>query len=363
MVITNNLELLLYPGLGAFVVALLSTFFVIKYYRHKGWLDDPAVNKHSKVTHKTAVPRGGGIPIFLAIVLAGYTAIGIDKHFLGILGGSFILMITGVLDDIYNISPYKRLLIGIIAATFVVASGIGIAYVSNPFGEIGTVINLNQPQYEIYLLGKTRTIWVLADIFAIIWIVWMMNIVNWSKGLDGQMPGFVAIAAVIIGVLSLRFVGDVTQWPVIKLAGITAGAYLGFLFWNMYPQKIMPGYGGGSLAGYLLAVLSILSGAKVAAMILILGIPIIDATYTIIRRLLQNKSPVWGDRGHLHHLLLDIGWGKRRIAIFYWFSTLILGVFALNLNSSQKIFTIIALTLILGGVILWLNLLKTSTKK
>ena len=176
------------------------------------------------------------------------------------------------------------------------------------------------------------------------------------------MPGFVAIAAVFLGLLSLRFIGDPTQWEVIQLAGITAGSFLGLLFWNRYPQKIMPGYGGGSLAGFLLAILSILSGAKVAALILLLGVPVIDAVYTIIRRLIQGKSPVWGDRGHLHHRLLDAGLSKSQIAYFYWGITLILGVVTLQLNSNQKIFALIMLTVILSTVILWLQKLSKGIK-
>jgi UDP-GlcNAc:undecaprenyl-phosphate GlcNAc-1-phosphate transferase len=270
--------------------------------------------------------------------------------------GAFILTIIGVLDDIFDLSPYVRILTTILAALVVVAAGIGIAYFTNPFGPPGSIIHIDQPQIAFYLFGKTRSIWVIADLFAVIWILWMANIVNWSKGLDGQMPGITAIAAIFIGLLSLRYVSDVTQWPVIKLATITAGAYLGFLVWNFYPQKIMPGYGGGSLAGYLLAVLAILSVAKVATMILILAIPTADAGYTIIRRLLRGKSPVWGDRGHLHHRLLDAGWTKPQIALFYWFTTALLGFLSLQLNSTQKLFTIAMITLIIGGFLIWLKL-------
>jgi UDP-GlcNAc:undecaprenyl-phosphate/decaprenyl-phosphate GlcNAc-1-phosphate transferase len=186
---------------------------------------------------------------------------------------------------------------------------------------------------------------------------------NWSKGVDGQLPGIVVIAALVIGVLSWRFTEDVTQWKVIGLSAITAGAYLGFLPWNFYPQKMMPGYGGGALAGYLLAVLSILSGAKLATLILVLGIPMIDAVYVIINRLRKRQSPVWGDRGHFHHKLMDLKWGKRRIAIFYWLVTLILGVVALQLNARQKAFTIVLLALTFGGILLWANYFIISSKR
>lgn len=351
------------PALLAFAITVLTTPIVIHLYSRFGWLDDPKTNTHAKVTHAQPTPRGGGLPIFISLLTVSLISIGLDKHLLGILAGSSILTLVGTLDDIKDLNPYARLVTGTLAALCVVAAGIGIAYVTNPFGSPGSVIHLNQPQIPIYLWGKLRTIWVLADLFAVLWIVWLMNIVNWSKGLDGQMPGFVAIAAFFLGLLSFNFVGDFTQWPVIKLAAITSGAFLGLLVWNRYPQKIMPGYGGGSLAGFLLAVLAILSGAKLAAMILILGIPIADAIYTIVRRIWNKQSPVWGDRGHLHHHLLDLGWSKPQIARFYWFSTLVLGLLALQLTSSQKLFTILAVGLLVGGLLFWLKLIRQNVIK
>ena len=180
-----------------------------------------------------------------------------------------------------------------------------------------------------------------------------MNIIGWSCGVDGQLPGFVTIAAVIIGILGLRANQDITQWPVIILAAACAGAYLGFLPWNFYPQKIMPGYSGKSLAGFFLAVLAILSGAKVATMILVLGVPMADAVLTIIRRVATGHSPVWGDRGHLHHKLLDLGFSKRRIAVFYWLFSVVLGVGALFLNSQQKFYAMVMVFVILVAFSVW----------
>jgi UDP-GlcNAc:undecaprenyl-phosphate GlcNAc-1-phosphate transferase len=189
-----------------------------------------------------------------------------------------------------------------------------------------------------------------------------MNMINWSKGLDGQLPGMVVVAAAVIGGVSLRYTEDLTQWSVTMLAGITAGAYFGFLPWNFFPQKMMPGYGGGSLAGYLLAVLSILSGAKLATLVLVLAVPMIDAGYVIIRRLSKGKSPVWGDRTHFHHKLLDMGWSKRKIAIFYWVISALLGLITLQLNPWQKAVTIGLITFTFGVLLLWLNYFTMSSK-
>ncbi|MBU0998274.1 undecaprenyl/decaprenyl-phosphate alpha-N-acetylglucosaminyl 1-phosphate transferase [Patescibacteria group bacterium] len=277
----------------------------------------------------------------------------LDKHLIGILIGATIIVIMGILDDKYNLNPYLRIGIGFIAAAAPIISGIGISYISSPTGGI---IDLSNPKINFLFFGEERSIWLLSDLFALFWIVFMMNILNMgAKGVDGQLSGVAAIAAITIALLSLKFSADITQWPIITLASITAGAFIGFLPWHFYPQKIMPSYGGATLAGYLLAVLSILSTTKVGTLVVVLSVPLIDTGYTILRRVLSGKSPVWGDRGHLHHRLLDLGWGKRRVAIFYWAITAILGILSLYLNTRSKLYTIIGIVILLGGIILWLT--------
>ena len=342
----------LLPLIVSFLIAFITTPLVIKLAIHFGWVEDPKKKKHPKVIHHYPVPRIGGLPIITALLFSSFLFLPVDKHLLGILAGALFATTIGVIDDRYDLNPYLRLLTGFFSAGLVVAAGIGIAFITNPFNGI---IHLDQPRIYFQLLGETRSLWLLADFFALIWIVWCMNMVNWSSGLDGQLSGVVPIAALTIALLSLRFTEDVTQWNVAILAAITAGAYLGFLPFHLYPQKIMPGYSGASLAGFLLAVLSILSGAKIATLILVLGIPMIDGSYTIVRRLLTKKSPVWGDRGHLHHRLLDLGWNKRQVAFFYWLVTALLGLIALNLNSRQKFYTIVMLALIIGGFLIWIT--------
>ena len=335
-------QMILAPFLISFLVSFLITPLVIKLACFLGLVDNPQCRSHPAQIHQGTIPRAGGLAIFMGVLLTSLVFLPFDRHLKGILSGAAIVIIVGLWDDKVDLSPYLRLLTNFLAAGMVVEAGIGIVFINNPFDGI---IHLNQP---------------IADLFALFWIVWCMNMVNWSKGVDGQMPGFVAIAAVIIGILSLKFSADITQWPVAILAFITAGAYLGFLPWNFYPQKIMPGYGGGSLGGYLLATLSILSTTKVGTMILVLGVPLIDGVYTIVRRLASGRLPFWGDRGHLHHRLLDLGWGRRRIAIFYWVISALLGVFALNLNPRQKFYTVVFLAALIGGGLLWLRRLKES---
>lgn len=350
---SNLRNLFLYPWLVAAIVSFLFTPLVIKFAKKIGIIDDPAKNKHPKVIHTYPVPRGGGIPIFIALLLTSLIFLPFDKQLIGILVGATILVVMGVLDDKYNLNPYLRLIICFLAAAAPIASGIGISFITNPMG--GT-LNLSSPQISFDFLGETHSIWVISDIFAILWITFLMNIVNMgAKGVDGQLSGVAVIAALTIAFLSLRFSADITQWPVIILAAITAGAYLGFLPWHIFPQKIMPGYGGSTLAGYLLAVLSILSTTKVGTLIVVLGVPLIDTGYTIIRRILKHQSPVWGDRGHLHHRLLDAGLTKTQVSFFYWAITAVLGFLALNLNTTHKIYTMVGIAMLLGGLILWLT--------
>ncbi len=345
------------PFLAAFIISLLSTPLTIKLARRFRLVDDPANRRHPAHTHQGIIPRAGGLPIFLSLTFTSLLFLPLDKHLKGVLFGAALLIIIGLLDDRFDLNPYLRLFTCLLAAGMVVVAGIGIAFINNPFNGI---IHLDQPQIYFEFLGKTRSIWVLASFFALFWIVWMANIVNWAKGFDGQLPGIVTIAALTIALLSFRFSADVTQWPVTILAAITAGAYFGFLPFNFYPQKIMPGYGGGTLAGFMLAVLAILSTTKIGTAIVVLGVPVIDAIYSIARRLAAGRSPVWGDRGHLHHKLLDEWhWGKRRTAIFYWLVTALLGAVALSLNSRQKFYTIIMIAVAIGGVLLWLNFFTT----
>lgn len=328
----------------AAVVSYAITPLVKQYFISRNWTEDP-IKKHQKTHNATAlttVPRGGGLPVFIGILTSLLVFIPIDKHLLGIVFAASITLIVGLWDDIVDLSPKFRLYTNLLAALIVVVSGIGIAYISNPFGGI---IDLSVFKINFEFFGS-HSIWVISDLLAIFWIVWCMNITGWAAGVEGQLPGFVSVAAVFIGILGLRYSQDTTQWPVIILAGALAGAYLGFLPHNFYPQTIMPGYSGKSLAGFFLAVLSLLSGAKLATLILLLGIPMIDASFVLIRRIVTKRSIFRPDGQHLHHLLLKAGWSRSQIAVFYWSITFILGMISLFLNSQQKLYVFIGLLLI-----------------
>ncbi|MBI4100625.1 undecaprenyl/decaprenyl-phosphate alpha-N-acetylglucosaminyl 1-phosphate transferase [Candidatus Microgenomates bacterium] len=352
---------LLFPFLTAFIFSFISTPFVIRLARYFELVDNPKVRKHPAHVHSHTIPRAGGLAIYFGIIISVILFFPFSKQLLGIVGGMTALIFIGLLDDKFDLNPYFRLVTNCFAALLVIGSGISIAYITNPFGGI---IHFDTLRIKFNFFGP-HSIIVWADLLALIWIVWCMNMVNWSKGVDGQMPGFTAISAFILGILAFRFAigGDSSQWFVVVFSFIAAGAFSGFIPFNFYPQRVMPGYGGGSLAGFILAILAILSGAKLATAILVLGVPMVDACYTIARRMFSKRSPVWADRGHLHHKLMDLGWGKRRIALFYWLLSAILGAVSLNLNSRGKFFAIVLVGVLLGGVLLWLSFWATFSRQ
>ncbi len=348
------------PFLVTFFLTTLATPIVIAIAKKYKFVDDPKTRYHPAHTHKGIIPRAGGLAIFFGFAISLLLFIPITKLTIGLLLGASLLVGIGLLDDKKDVSPYIRLGTNALASLIMVGAGAGIPYITNPLS--GGIIHLDTWRIAFSFFG-THSILVWADLLAFIWIMWTMNIVGWSAGVDGQMPGFVAIAALTLGALSLRFIAaDPSQQIIAILAFITAGAFIGFIPWNFYPQKIMPGYGGKTLAGFLLAILGILSFGKFGTALLVLGIPTIDAIYTLIRRVGGKKSPVWADRGHLHHRLLDLGWGKRRIALFYWGVSAILGIIALTVTSQQKVFTLLAVTVGVLAFLIWIQFFTQFSK-
>ncbi len=328
----------------AAIVSYLLTPPTIKLAKRLQLVTDKRKRSHPAHTHVGIIPRGGGAPIFAAILLSVIIFIPLNKILIGILISSFMLLIVGLIDDHSDTSPYVRFLLNILISALIVSFGLGIPYISNPFGG---VIRLDQWKIAFDFFGKHRIL-ILADTLAVLWLVWTMNMVNWSKGVDGQLPGFVAITGIFLGLLSQRFTAhDISVNTVVMISFAVGGAYLGFLPYNFYPQKIMPGYGGGALAGFLLGILSILSFGKLGTAVLILSMPMIDAIYTIFRRIKEKKSPFKADWGHFHHRLMEIGWGKRRIAVFYWIISFILGVSSMFLDGPKKVIAFITVALLI----------------
>lgn len=352
------------PIISIILISSLITFavtpFVILLAKKYNLLDNPKTRTHPAHTHKGIIPRAGGVSVFIGIFLPVFLFLPVTKITIGIFLGAFTLILLGLWDDIRDRSPYIRIVINCLSAILVIGTGVGIPYITNP---IGGIIHFNQFTFNFDFLGNS-TILILADIIALLWIVWTTNIIGWSGGIDGQLPGFVSISAFIIGILSLRFIpDDPKQWYVTFLSFATAGAFLGFLPWNFYPQKIMPGYGGKTLAGFMLAILSILSYSKLGTAMLVLIVPMTDAFFVFIRRIISGKSPVRASSGHLHHHLLALGWGRRKIAIFYWTISACTGIVALVLNSKQKIFAGVLMLVTVSMFIIWIYFMRKFSEK
>lgn len=336
------------PLIFSFLTTSILVIPTIVFAKRLKMVDDPKLRPHPAHIQKRTVPRAGGLPIFIGIVFAVLFFIPIEKQTLGIILGLLILLLIGLLDDKYQkLSPYLRLFGQFVAAAIVVLSGVGIRFITNP---LGGIIHLDPS---------------VANILALLWIVWVMNMINWSKGVDGQMPGIVTVACLILGLLAIKFhiLGDLNQATVGKLSFISAGSALGLLLFNWHPAKIFPGFSGSNILGFMIATLAILSGAKLATAGLVLLIPATDFAYTFIRRILQGKSPVWGDRGHLHHKLLDVGFTHQQISLFYILGSVILGTIALSLSSGGKLFASLLVTTIILGGILWLNFFGGLSKQ
>ncbi|RJR16469.1 undecaprenyl/decaprenyl-phosphate alpha-N-acetylglucosaminyl 1-phosphate transferase [Candidatus Microgenomates bacterium] len=349
--------MLLFPAVIACVITYACTPLVIRLAHHLKLVDDPKKRKHPAVTHTGVIPRAGGFALLLGILVPSLLFLPSHNAVLALLFAAVLTVIVGLYDDKKDRSPYIRFALNIATAAIVVFSGVTAPFITNPFGGI---LFLTQPLVQLTLPTFVFTM-TIGDVFAMLWIVWTMNIVGWSSGVDGQMPGFVAITAGMLGILALRFSTlDISQTIVATLAFITAGSFLGFLPWNFYPQKIMPGYGGKTLAGLMLASIAILSGGKVGSALLLLAIPMIDAAYSLVRRVINKQSPFKPDRAHLHHRLLQLGWGKRKIAILYWAVSLLIGLIALQLDSRQKVFVFFMAFVIIGGILYWISLVTQT---
>jgi len=343
---------IIFAFLASLILTVFSIPFAIKLSKKFGLIDDPKKRPHPAHIHTKVIPRGGGLPIFIGIIIPMFLFLPTNSTLIGIALGLTILLIVGLLDDKFtNFNPYIRLSLLFLAAAFPVLSGVSIPFITNPFNLISsenTYISFGQSIFSSITLG---------DILAFFWIVTLTQIINWSKGVDGQMPVITLIASLTLGFLSLKFFlqDDPNQLNVAKLSFIVAGTSLGFLIFNWYPAKIFPGFSGSTVLAFMLAILAILSGAKLATALLVLAVPSADFIYTFIRRVLSGHSPVWGDRGHLHHKLLNLGWSHQRISLFYGVFSAIFGLLAISLDIASKAFVVLAVVAVSFGFILWLN--------
>lgn len=334
--------------LASFLLSYLLTFLFKKIAPKIGAMDVPNERK----VHKKPVARLGGVAIFFSLFLVASIILPIDKHFVGIFTGAFILLFFGVLDDIFILKPSIKLVGQIMAALAIIASGIGINYVTNP---LGGLIYLDFWKIPVELLGTIYNFTVWADLFTLFWILVVINAVNFLDGLDGLAAGVSGIAGVVLFFLSL--LPPVLQTNTATLSLILSGSAFGFLILNFHPAKIFMGDSGSQFLGFIIAVLAIFSGGKIATALLLLGLPIIDLLWAVIRRLKAGVSPFKPDKNHLHHELLKLGLSQRDAVLVIYFFTAFFGLFAiLSTQSFYKLVGIVLLALLVIGFTIFMYL-------
>ena len=322
------------PMATAAVLSFFLTPISINIANRLGLIDNPKTHKHPAMLLTRAIPRAGAAPIFITILLISLLFISFNQQIIGIFLAAAVSLFVGLLDDKYDLNPYFRFGSQLTAALIVIYFGLQITYINNP---AGGVIPITNPNFKIDFINPIYPLAPLAILATLFWIIWTMNMLSWSNGVDGQFPGIVTVAAIVIGLLSIR---DATQENTTLLSFITAGAVLGTVPFTWHKSHLLYGFGSTSL-GLILASLSILSGTKVATSLLVLMVPTLDALFAIIRRVRSGQSPFWGDRAHFHHKLLDLGFSQSRIATFYWVVSIFLGIIAAYSSGSGKLLAIL----------------------
>ena len=301
-------------GLGFALAAALTcvlSLAVARVCRRRGVLDRPEPRR----VHTVAVPRLGGIAIFLSFLTVSLLlfrpANDYELHvYAGLIVAAVLVVAVMAYDDVRGLPPLPRLGVQTLAALIAMF----------PAGH-GTLIEvLHNPLIAVDSSHTFLALWIAVP-FTWFWIVGMMNTINWVDGLDGLAGGIVAITALVMAAISWML----GQHTAALLCAVLAGATLGFLPLNWHPARLFMGDSGAMFLGLALAVLANVGGAKLAMMLMLLGFPILDTARVIVRRVRQGRSPLHFDRSHLHHRLLAGGLSQRQIALLFYAVTGLFG--------------------------------------
>lgn len=309
---------LLLTFLVAFACSLAFTPLAIKIAPKIGAVDIP---KDSRRMHKRAIPRFGGMAIYIGTVVSLLIfGSGHEKLYPVIIGGTLIY-ILGVVDDLKNLKPGLKFSAELLIATAMYAMGLRIRFIANYFGE-----------------GNVHFGTVLCFVVTVLWIVGITNTINLVDGLDGLAAGIAAIASLCIAYIAYIHGSQYGMMTVCLAMLALAGSAIGFLPYNFYPAKIFMGDGGSLFLGFMIAVLSVVGPLKrstiiaVAVPVIVLGIPIFDTFFAIFRRAANRQPIMQADRGHLHHRLMDSGYGQRRAVIMLYGISGVMGMAAVLIS-------------------------------
>lgn len=311
--------------LAAFIASILFTPLVKRLAFRIGAVDKPNYRK----VHAKIMPRIGGLAIFLAFLVGVLVLLPTNEAMIPILIGAFIIIITGVLDDMLEISAKAKFLGQTVAAAVIIFYGhIEIDFINLPFGGVVDFGYLSIP-------------------LTLIWIVGITNAINLIDGLDGLAAGVSTIALVTLA--AMAFIMGNTF--VLVMATVLAVSTIGFLFYNFHPAKIFMGDTGALFLGFMISVLALLGFKNVTFVslvipIVMLGVPISDTFFAIVRRLLNKQPPFQPDKSHLHHRLLSIGFTHRQTVIIIYGIAIMFGLAAV-IFSMAKLWGAILLILVL----------------
>lgn len=317
-------RLLLALGVSA-LISFLSTPVVSRMAYKVGAIDIPKDNRRM---HDHPIPRLGGLAIAIAFLLSTFLLEQLDGQMQGILLGSIVILVLGVMDDCMALPALPKFFVQIFAAIIVVMHGCTIRYVTNPFSSVPG---------DCFDLGP------LSAPITVLWIVTMTNAVNFIDGLDGLAVGVSGISTATMLVIALL----VSDQQVAVILAALLGACVGFIPYNFNPAKIFMGDTGATFLGFILATMSIQGLFKMYAVIsfavpfLILGVPFFDICFAVIRRLARHQNPMTADRGHIHHRLIDMGFSQKQTVAITYTLTGILGLAAVLLTSSGEVKTLI----------------------
>lgn len=326
------------------IIALLITPVVRRLAFAVGCVDRPKGGRHIH-TKETAFLGGLAVILSMTMVVLGYVAFGafnvavVPSRFMyGIAAAVLVLVFGGYLDDRYTLPAHYSFIFPAVAAIAVVGSGIGVGIgtLTNPLG--GT----------ISLVGTLAGI-PLSALFVWCWIMGMTYTTKLLDGLDGLAAGVSLIGGLVMFALSLT--ERISQPVTATLAIVFVGALAGYLVYAFHPASIFLGEIGSTFLGFFLAVLAVLTGAKIATAVLVMGIPILDVVWAVVRRLWRGRSPFSADREHLHFLLLDAGLTQRQVVAIFYALAAIFGFIAVFLQSMGKLIALGALLTVMVGLI------------
>jgi UDP-GlcNAc:undecaprenyl-phosphate GlcNAc-1-phosphate transferase len=326
----------------ALVISAIVTPLARRLGLRLGLVDHPGGRRQ----HAGAVSRLGGIALYTGFTLAVLASVLLPARWFpprldpneitrlaGLLAGTGLIFLFGLLDDHYQFTSWPQYLAQFLSCFIAIGTIIFIERINNPFG--GTQIVFPWP-----------VVWLLT----IFWFMGMMNTVNWLDGLDGLAAGVGAIMSAFLAIHMIRE----GQLSVALLPIALLGATLGFLPFNFNPAKVFMGSNGSYFLGWALAALGIIGGAKVATVLLVMGLPILDVAWLIFYRWRRGGRVSTGGRDHLHYRLLDLGFSQRQIVLGYWAWCAVFGALALWLeNRIYKLITLLLLAGLALGLFIW----------